>query len=261
MPSDILEKAVVDRRVKEFAPWFRPITGKSKVLSGAHDATAKMVGKVDYLPEKIFKKDFYGRLNPARLFEGFRTIGATLEKAPSGRTLYMPVQAREMAISNAVGKIGKVAIPAALLYALYAKGKKQAPFTKQRTKEGAFMSNKENLLKQAAEHIRSQESVIRTLSSQTEEFKRRIALLEREKTASFVVDSMVDNGMLDSEEKLDKVASLMKLSEEEFKTTQAAVGMISQAPNLGKIKDEDAAMPDDTDPVTKVLFKKIRGEL
>jgi len=116
------------------------------------------------------------------------------------------------------------------------------------------MVTTDELRKQAAR-------TIKTLSVQNEEFKKRIADLEREKHASELVNHMVDNGIVDSEDRVEKVAELVKCSEEDFKTTIRAVSMVSKSPTLGQIKVSSSQVAAVTmDPVTQCLWNHINGE-
>lgn len=113
---------------------------------------------------------------------------------------------------------------------------------------------KDELLKQAAD-------TIRTLSFQLEEMKKENAKLLKDQHVKELVDHMVDNGMLASEDRMKKVAELAKCSEEEFKVAIKAVSMLSESPTLGRIKHDEVDESSSMDPMTRAIYSHIMGDV
>jgi hypothetical protein len=103
--------------------------------------------------------------------------------------------------------------------------------------------------------------VIRGLSSDLEELKKENARLLREKHAQELTGNMIDSGILDADHRGEKMAELMKVSEEDFTTLQKAVSMLGNAPDLGIVVED----PDNVEDFSgqgemyRVLHEKVTG--
>jgi hypothetical protein len=104
-------------------------------------------------------------------------------------------------------------------------------------------------------------AVIRGLSSDLEELKKENARLLREKHAQELAGTMIDSGILDADHRVEKVAELMKVSAEDFTTLQKAVSMLGNAPNIGRIIEEDDPVSDFSGEgeLYRVLHERITG--